>query len=408
MSSTSNPLIKWRASWLKLPRFRRGGLLALLVSLGVIALYLIYSLLYLGQIYPRVSIGDHSFGGLTADQAKAKLGSLAARIETEPVRVVYRDQTIEFTPAEVEWRLDPLASIDRLFSFGRRQQWWLSAIEQLSAPFYRPRIQPVFSFNEASLADAISRFAQLHDQPAVSATAKIVNGRVEATPEATGWRLNQVDLKTSIVNTWATFSPTPLTVDAGTDDPLVILGDPTILQAQVDLLLNTELTLAWPGRQKRLKSAEISQLVGFVGEESSPGNSPSAAKLLTANFTIDSIKNYLQSIATETDRPAKEPKLVIRAGVLQIAAVAQPGSIVDRTASAAAILSSLTNPSSGQVVELTFKLDEPIIKEGNLAALGISELIGRGETSFAGSPVNRRANINHGVSILQSALIKPN
>jgi vancomycin resistance protein YoaR len=72
-----------------------------------------------------------------------------------------------------------------------------------------------------------------------------------------------------------------------------------------------------------------------------------------------------------------------------------------------AVLAVLEDTTLPRQAALTLKVQDPVVDENSLDALGIKEIIGRGETSFAGSPANRIHNIKTGLSFLQSALLKP-
>ena len=83
----------------------------------------------------------------------------------------------------------------------------------------------------------------------------------------------------------------------------------------------------------------------------------------------------------------------------------QTGRSLDRYNSTLKIINAL---GQGQdKIELVVNSTEPKTSLGSLNNLGITELIGRGESKFNNSPVNRRWNINVGVKRMTGIIVKP-
>ena len=66
-----------------------------------------------------------------------------------------------------------------------------------------------------------------------------------------------------------------------------------------------------------------------------------------------------------------------------------------------------TQPADNRDVTLNIKVTQADVNEGNLASLGIKELISEGATTFPGSIANRITNIQVGTSKFQDVLVKP-
>lgn len=370
---------------------------------GLAVAYLIFSLSYLGRVYPRVSIGGVSFGGLTVEQTQAKLDEIIGA-NSSPLTLRFEDKSQTIAQDEIDWQYDSAATARRIFNVGRNRSSKMAGFgQQLASVFHRQPVDPAITYDADALEVAVAGFADTVDQPAVDATAAYDGDKLVVTKEAVGEVLNRQEVGEKIIVAWSQFTGSEVIVQSYFDAPKVLLGDEATLQAQADQLATRQLRLAWPGTTKQLSSREIKKLIGFTA----PVGSINSQQTLTAAFTVDQAKVYLEELAATVDQPAVEPRLVINNGLLAIAAPSKNGRVIDLTVSAEAIVAALDSGEENPLATLTIKDQKPLISESNFSELGIKERIGYGETSFAGSPANRIHNITNGVSILSSALVAP-
>lgn len=377
--------------------------LAVVIVLGLG--YLVFSLVYIGKVYPNVMVGSANFGGLKTGDVLPKLTTLSQANTTSPITLTFADHNYTLSPSDVNYQADLDQTATAITGVGRQNGWWRSLLDQLKAPFVNTDITPVASYDHNLLDQQITSIAQAIDVPAQDASAKFVSDQLTITQEKVGQVLNQPEIKNTIIEEWNNFNPAPIALNQVTQSPKVIADTKDNLQAQVDQLSQAKLTLTWSNGKKVFATKDIRSLIGFAGGDQS--NSQGQA-LLAAQFTSGSISNYLDSFATaqNIDQPAQDPKLVITNGALAVSQASKKGNIVDRDASADLILNAL-NGNSDQAVALVMKDELPVITEDKLDQLGIKQLIGTGTTSFSGSPANRIANIANGVRLMHSALIAP-
>lgn len=387
----------------KLPLPQRRNWVVLLIAAVIGLVYLLYSLLFLGQVYPNVKIGTTSFAGLTAEEVARQLTAMTSELSGKTTEVRFGDQVNRLTQQEILWQVDVPATTERIYGYGRAENRWQSFVEHLTAPFLAHQINPVVSYDEQSLDSFVALVAQGADQPAVDATATIDGENITFVREKDGQVIDRALLKSQIVDAWQRFEPLSLTVERAVDKAAVVLGDEAALRSQVEELSGRSLELSYFATRKALTKKEIRQLIGFIGDPTSTATS----RPLTASFTQDQAKRFLEELAAKVDQKAQEPKLVIRNGALAISGPSKEGRIIDIAPGAEQIVAALTATPPVGLVELPTKADQPIITEATLSTLGIKERIGYGETNFTGSPTNRRLNIVNGVIILQSALLKP-
>lgn len=392
----------WFGLFQKQPALKK-AIISLLLSVGALGLlYLIYSLAFLGRIYPNVRVGDVSLGGKTVAQAERYLHAQLEKNLADPMKLQHGDKTLELLPKDINWNYDPQLTVAAAYEVGRQGVSWASFLDQISSPFLTHRLAATVEYDNDTLDQRLTALAESVDEPAVDASAAYVGDKLMITKEQVGKRINRAEVTAAVLARWASFSPSAIMLETEFDLPKVVVANAEELQATADRLAQASLILTWTGGRKTLTKREIRQLIDFAGTDGA-----NEQKNLTARFTPEKVKTFLIEVAKGIDRPAIEPKLIIKDGQLAVAQKASSGQIVDAEASAQPAFNALQTMAADATAALILKAQEPVIREDNLVSLGIKERIARAETNFTGSPANRRANIVNGINLLQSALIKP-
>jgi len=385
----------------------RLGIIAVAIIGFIALLYLIFSIIFLGKAYPHSYIGGTNFASLTKDQIRDKLTELNSAHQDQPVSIRYDDQEFKVVAADIGWQADLEQTADQLHGYGRSSSWLKSFGQQLVALFSGHQQQLVASYSSDLLSQKLDSLTDGIDQVARDASAKISNGKVVISEPVSGQVVDRDQLSSQLLKEFNTFARSGLTMVIRPSYPKIVASDPVALQQEVDNLGAQSLTLTWAESRKALSKNELKQLIGFsqgqLLEQKAPDGGNQYA--LRADFTQEAIKIFLSNFDKTIDSPPVDPKLTIVSGLVSVAVASKKGRVVETEVSSAAILAALK--SNQTEASLTIVDKEPVISEKNLSSLGIKEMIGRAETSFAGSTANRKINIANGVSILSSALIKP-
>jgi len=86
---------------------------------------------------------------------------------------------------------------------------------------------------------------------------------------------------------------------------------------------------------------------------------------------------------------------------------ARYGRAIDYSASLAEVEAMLNSDENNPVVLVVNEIAPEITVPEDLAALGVTELLGYGYSNFYGSPTNRIYNVNHGMDIFDGTLLAP-
>lgn len=126
----------------------------------------------------------------------------------------------------------------------------------------------------------------------------------------------------------------------------------------------------------------------------------------TYKFNPSAIYDWTNTIAGSVNAESSEPSLKIENGRVTEFTPPQTGKALDRYDSTLKIINALSQGNT--TADLTVRTTQPKKSLGSLNNLGITELIGRGESKFNGSPYNRRHNIKVGIKKMTGIIVKPN
>ena len=130
---------------------------------------------------------------------------------------------------------------------------------------------------------------------------------------------------------------------------------------------------------------------------------PSAQTLTLYNYSLDQVYNYVRGLEKKINQSTQEPVLIISNNRATTFVPPRPGIELDSYQTTLNILAALGANES--TAELALNTVPPSQALSNTNDLGINELVATGVSSFAGSPQNRRHNIQVGVEKMQGLII---
>lgn len=134
-------------------------------------------------------------------------------------------------------------------------------------------------------------------------------------------------------------------------------------------------------------------------------NQPIKAAVKTYKFNPAEVYNWTTQISGTINAEAHDPKMVIKNDRVTEFTPPQTGKALDKYNSALKIIEKLSQGEKN--IDLVVYSTQPETQLADTNNLGITELIGRGESKFNGSPANRRWNIKVGVERMTGIIIKP-
>lgn len=261
------------------------------------------------------------------------------------------------------------------------------------------------------------------ETPVSNATVSVSGSGPTLSSASTGTRLDFGVTSQRLTQTLEGLGTGPTTLATYQMTPLVNDAQLEAVWPKVKTWLAGPVTLTDPsGQQQELSEAQIAKLVS-VREQNADDEFSASVPLteLPLKYALSSMPPVTGSAVASLDQVALKsaadelaPKyysapvdaqLAWSNGTLQVTAPSQNGQQLDETAFIQRLTSALS--SSNRTVELPITTALPDVREDDLASLGITELIGRGTSSWGISPQNRIHNILTGLARFKSVLVKP-
>jgi vancomycin resistance protein YoaR len=123
----------------------------------------------------------------------------------------------------------------------------------------------------------------------------------------------------------------------------------------------------------------------------------------TYNYLLAPVYAFVQSLASQINKPEIDPALAITNGRATTFTAPQTGTQMDVYKTALAALGALQNGNTSATITTYSLLPNKSLAQTN--ALGINTLIGEGVSTFNGSPHNRRVNIAAGITKFQGIIL---
>lgn len=214
--------------------------------------------------------------------------------------------------------------------------------------------------------------------------------------------LKNLSLNFSIVLGLFLFSFLFVSTSFGQQNSLTLLYNNEQIKIEGEILNSWEEPYTWDSVSNLLNqnnSVQAKLLEHFNGQ------SVLVSKKTYYNQNLEKIYDFLSTLKPEIDQEVKEPELVLENNKAIKFTPPEDGVKSDIKATTFNIVSALKNNSTSTQVAITVL--KPQNELGNQNGLGIKELIARGESSFKGSPKNRRHNIQIGLEKISGAIILP-
>jgi len=379
------------------PRFgrmatRRDAIVGAL-ALAAVGVMAAAPLRYRGRLLPGTSVDGIDLSGMTRAQAHATLTTRSRAILATAVTVSAAGQQWNLTFADLGVTADVEATLDQAYAHGRKHlaDWYQEATgigrEALALPF-------LLDVNVAQLDARITALASTVELAAADARFELVDGDLHIVESTTGRQLDRTashDALMAAIQARGTAVELPVAqVSPGvTAEDL----EPALQRAQ--LLISRAVTLTADAGLWQIAPEDLAGLL-TLGADGLP--------------TLDDtgLDALLQPLADEVaTRPRNALLWADDAGDAQIWEDGEPGLELDVAATREAMLVAMADASKDPSVALQFAEKPANVRSESLVDLGITTLLARGKSSFAGSAEARRENVRVAAGHVSRTLIPP-
>lgn len=363
---------------------------------------------YAQRILPGVRIGNVEVGGETYEKALDRVREEMTALESEGLALRYGgdDILLEFTLADTSGlglatnvlEYDPESSVRRAAGLGRRSPLVVGALDRFRSIVGTIGVDPVLMLDEENLERALKRVLNKLEDPVVEPGFKrSAKGGISVTAPQDGDIFDYATIAHEVRERVVSLSREPVAISRVHTESRVSSRDAETLVPTVERLVEGG-SLVLRSEKKTISVKSDLYLRWLVPVKDKAGR-------LSLGTTRAVVEEYLNGIKPEVSTPAKEAKFAITDGRVTEFQTSSPGIELDVGASAEEIARVLGAGKND--VAFVMRRADPKATEGNIANLGIKELVAVGRTNFSGSPPNRRYNIGIAVKLLNGLLIKP-
>lgn len=392
----------------RLPPVFAGRVPMLVVALGalvVIALLatLGYQWLNGDRVFPGVSAFGVDIGGMSRDEAKAALLREFDRSYSRPIELRFADRQWAASLSDLGVRLDADGTVDEAYAIGRVGNPIERLRSQLSAATGRvTSIKPRLSVDEAKRTAFFARLARQIDQPVRDASLAIDKNRpaVVVTTSQPGLRLDvektcQV-LQQAVVNQ----SGNSIELVVQKTEPSVVEADLAVAKSQAERMLASPLDLQYEGRSWTLSPKQLAPWIVFSQRKAETAK-------LTAALQEEPLKEFLEGVAKQIDRPASNARFDYDRGTGHLSLLRPGVNGLKLDVAAAISLIQQQAATDKRVVALPVAVMNPAFGAEDAPSLVIKDLIEEASTSYAGSVPERAHNVELAASRLNGVVVAP-
>lgn len=381
--------------------FSRGHSSQTILAALVVVLLLIYAGFRIGyqdRIFPNVVMFGVDIGGLRKDEA-AKF--LAGQFGDFKISLNYDQRHWERNIEQLDGGYDTEGSVARAFDYGRKgllrsfgQGFW--------SVFSAPRLDPVIKLSDDAIKDFIFGVEQEVNKTPRHRGIAVRKGEVIFTEPKDGLLLDRAFLNQAIKNSFLSGRDN-IEVKINVVKPPEVFFGLKEAKETAEKIISRPLALFYRGNIFYLNRQQIGEFVATTAGDSK------------IDVILEEIKiaGYVSILGEKYNHPAEDLTVRLNGGRAVFFQEGRAGEIIDAEKAIADIHDILMSRATlspadwSTAITLVSKIVLPRVKEKEVTELGIKELIGRGQTSFAGSPANRVANIKNGVKFLNGILVAP-
>lgn len=359
------------------------------------------------KILKGVSIGENNLSQLSRTEARQllqqKVDFLSRRgfVYQHPLKTATIYPTVnslESTDTSyslVSWDIEP--SLDQVFAWQNNKSF-KNLFSKLQALFFHKDFPLYYQWDESKHLEFLQSSLQGVLLSKKEANFIIKNNTVEFSSEQSGqifdYRLAMAETKKQI----STLQNQDIVLQVSVDEPSIKKTE--LEKLQEDILKTKDLgnfNLLFEEEKWEVKNSSWQKWLKAKYQE----------EKIYLGFDEELVKKYFEinGLREEIEIPVQDARFQIVNGRVKEFVSSQKGRILDWEK----IIQNLENKLKEQSLEviLSTKELEPKISNDNVNDLGITEIIGTGQSDFTGSPKNRVHNINVGADSLNGILIAP-
>ncbi len=373
-----------------------GGILLVLISFGVY---------YRNRVFPGISVGGVSVSSQLIEDLKPLLTRSAEEIISTPITLFYDGEEWTIHPKDIDLDYEIRLAETQASTLGRNSI--RSGIPLLLKSLTSGVSLPMpYTINVDVLEASLSAIATDFDIPTIPPSLEILqtpdedNSRVAVHEGEKGRRIDLDSARKILLQQFSIFSSEPIILMLADEPDTFNHYDPELTKLRADHLLDKRMVLSYDDNSTQQNSEwELAgeNLIEFLDFD--------------GTFNEEKIASYSSTLAQSIDRDPQDATFLYKDGRVTEFAPAKDGLKLDiekTTQELVTAFAQLEHSSEEYYsVALQPQTQPPEITIEDVNSLGIKELLGRGESTFHGSIINREHNIALSSSRMSGVLVPP-
>jgi vancomycin resistance protein YoaR len=381
----------------------RAALGAALVLLAVAGALGFMRSVYADRVYPGVYVERVAVGGSSLDEARALVQQRAETLEHGTIAFSYHGKTWTPTLGEVGVTIDVDGSLARAYDVGREDHARDRLLTMGGLLRHDRQFPLIVRFDHATLNAWLDGVDEELGLPPHDAYLTIEGSTVKVVPEVDGTITDRTQIQQLVYGAALSLQPVNTSLPVIARVAQVRAADLAPAKERIEAMLARPVKLTFEDKSWEL---EPEQLSGYITQTYDPKKRGAAA--LTIGVDEVALSKWLsQQIAGDVNRDAVDAEVSWDGDKKEVVATSpsKNGYKLKPRSLAGLVADSLIGDH--KAVEVPVAIVRPKVDSNNLAALGITTELARGDSNYEGSNEGRATNIQVGAGLLDGTLIPP-
>lgn len=390
------PLPGWiRGLWLGF-----AGILAI-GSLAAAVVLLSVRSSHANRIYPNVAVADVALGGLPMNEAATVLSARSDAIEASAVTLTYGDKSWSTTLRDIGVSIDEEAALEKAEAIGRED----SAADRLRSTVRTARngsfVSLPMTFDNARLDRWLDQIDSELGAAPHNAELKIEGANVTILPEVDGAVVDRLAVQELVTDNLQQLGGTTAVLPVTTKVASVRTSDLEPVRQSLANALSQPVQVTFEKSAWTLPASEIAQFV-----EQSVTTNDQGGTSVSVGLNRDELAAWLdERFSADIEREPVDAEVGWNGEKVVSVEESVDGVKLNAPKLADAVEQAFFNRSGS--VTAPVDVTSPEIDSKNLNALGITTLLGSGQSNYSGSSDGRSTNVAVGAGLLNGTLVPP-
>lgn len=358
-----------------------------------------------------VRIGKVNLGGKTFKEAEEALKKEAAVFDQTKITFSDGRQELQISAGEIVLIPDFETALGQAQNYGQSTNPLSRINQRFKALFFQEKLPLPLNVDTIKFRRFLKKLSQTFEQSAQNARLYYDSSTDDfiIEEEKNGWLIDKAALLQKLTNSLDSLNPQPIFMAFKSQEPLLKSQDLQPLKEKAkNIVSQAPYYLIAQESGWTIEGPQIASWI-TVSLPASPGAVVSrlVEDFQTAAIALEQngVKDFLLQLAPSVNQKPINATLAWENDRVVAFSLARPGRQLKIEESAQKISQKI---AAGQKnIELVYETTAPQIATESLNMMGLTSLLGQGESNFAGSPPNRQHNIAVGTARLNGLLIEP-